>query len=492
MSQPEYDAAKLSFLRTKYKENFTSINKNEIDKWRAVKCFRDHWDINAEDFSAMLNRSLHKSGKLLAGQNFFPKGMICYFAERDPEAVRAMFLALYDESTAITERIDEFMSSSAGLLQRYNEGTMKMHYQTANSVSVYLFFRYPDQYYIFRYTKFLQFANRIAYPHTPRKGSTDSVIAYYKMCDAVLRHVTNDEELLQLSRERLGSEDYVDENFHLLVDDFVFFGSHYTEESSNWWPSEEEYNPGVSTETWLELLGDPSVFTDTSLAIMKRLLDSGGEATCKQLSDKYGEVPNYYNIGSSSLAKRVWKAVDCDLLSEQSPLGKWWPILYVGRSAGSDTAGNYVWKLRPELKLALEQTNLSDVPLSSFTSDIAGGEGSGTEVPKYTKEDFLTEVYMDESQYDKLRFLLEHKKNVILQGAPGVGKTFAAKRLAYSMLGAKHEQRVKVIQFHQSYSYEDFMMGYRPDKDGFKLQPGVFYKFCQVARDNPEDRKSVV
>ena len=104
----------------------------------------------------------------------------------------------------------------------------------------------------------------------------------------------------------------------------------------------------------------------------------------------------------------------------------------------------------------------------------------------YTKEDFLNEVYMDESTYTTLANLLDKKLNIILQGAPGVGKTFVSKRLAYSLMGEKDVSRVAMVQFHQSYSYEDFIQGYRPSKDGFDLVDGVFYKFCKQAESDPD------
>lgn len=88
--------------------------------------------------------------------------------------------------------------------------------------------------------------------------------------------------------------------------------------------------------------------------------------------------------------------------------------------------------------------------------------------PPYTKEDFLSEVFMPEEEYDKLSGILRIKKNIILQGAPGVGKTFVAKRIAFSMMGVKDVERVMMVQFHQSYSYEDFIMGFRPSTDGFR------------------------
>lgn len=102
----------------------------------------------------------------------------------------------------------------------------------------------------------------------------------------------------------------------------------------------------------------------------------------------------------------------------------------------------------------------------------------------YTPDDFLQDVYMSEERYSILANLLMTKKNIILQGAPGVGKTYAAKRLAYSIMGEKDTSRVKMVQFHQSYSYEDFIMGFRPTQTGFELKTGVFYEFCRKAADD--------
>lgn len=100
----------------------------------------------------------------------------------------------------------------------------------------------------------------------------------------------------------------------------------------------------------------------------------------------------------------------------------------------------------------------------------------------YTKADFLNDVYIDEAEYEKLNNLLNKKKNIILEGAPGVGKTFMAKRLAYSRIGFKDKSKVLMIQFHQSYSYEDFIEGIRPIDEKFKIVDGVFKEFCLKAQ----------
>lgn len=128
--------------------------------------------------------------------------------------------------------------------------------------------------------------------------------------------------------------------------------------------------------------------------------------------------------------------------------------------------------------------------LDSFFEDDDGepDEASGAvEYPAYTPEDFLSEVYMDAERYGTLANVLRAKKNIILQGAPGVGKTFAAKRLAYSMMGVKDAERVMMVQFHQSYSYEDFIEGFRPNAQGFDLEKGTFYSFCKKAQDDSDN-----
>ncbi|SJZ44247.1 AAA domain (dynein-related subfamily) [Trichlorobacter thiogenes] len=105
--------------------------------------------------------------------------------------------------------------------------------------------------------------------------------------------------------------------------------------------------------------------------------------------------------------------------------------------------------------------------------------------PSYNIDDAMAEVFIEESGFQEILDLIQYKKNIILQGPPGVGKTFIAKRLAYAMMGVKDASRVEMIQFHQSYSYEDFIQGYRPNGDGgFELKNGIFYDFCRRAQED--------
>lgn len=387
--------------------------------------------------------------------------------------------------------------------------------------------------------------------------------------------------------------------------------------SDAWFPL--EYSPNISTDQWLQLLRDPEIFTEESLQIMMRMKDFGGQATCTQLANRYGETPNFYNIGSSSLARRVAAKTSCPVFVSEDDKNKWWPILYLGRNAKSNEEGTFMWRLRDELSEALNKADLSEDDLYATAShaekeraywwlnanpkiwsfsEVAVGEvqnytlynengnkrriyqnfldaktgdmivgyestpvkqivalcrvsaeQDGTKLsfekveglaspidyqiikscpeleqmeyfqnpqgslfkltrdeydiilnlirednplPQkrqnevYTKNDFLDEVYMTENRYDILVEILRNKKNIILQGPPGIGKTFIAKRLAYSIMNEKDENRIQFVQFHQNYSYEDFIMGYKPTKEGFELQYGLFYRFCQKAANQPD------
>ena len=98
----------------------------------------------------------------------------------------------------------------------------------------------------------------------------------------------------------------------------------------------------------------------------------------------------------------------------------------------------------------------------------------------------MEELFISEEKFRTILSSWQTKKNIILQGPPGVGKTYIAKRLAYSLMGYKDPSRLGMVQFHQSYAYEDFIQGYRPTGEGFALKNGLFYDFCKRAKKDQE------
>lgn len=130
-------------------------------------------------------------------------------------------------------------------------------------------------------------------------------------------------------------------------------------------------------------------------------------------------------------------------------------------------------------KLTIEQYEI----IRSIIDDANPVTQSTITIPEYSKKQAYSELFINEQVIDKVTALLSLKKNIILQGPPGVGKTYFAKRLAYTILGKKDNSKIQMIQFHQSYSYEDFMQGYRPTPEGrFELKNGIFYNFCRQAQ----------
>lgn len=619
-----FDQFRLKDVLVAYKQNFVAKQwGDEKYKWEAVKWFQDNWDVNAPDFAEMLNRSLDKTFNLLASNNNFPKGMIVGFAKSAPEEVRAMFIALFDESKDVFERLDAFKMQSSILLEKYGNGAAQ-HYQYENAISTYLWLRYPDKYYIYKFGEVKTVASELESDYRFKKGAyADNIRNFLKLYDEISAALKEDTELVNLFQSQLTDTCYPDPELKTLTIDVGFYISRYysqkdsAPDTTSWYGA--DFDPGLSVEDWSKLLKDETVFTTGALEIMKRMKDYGGMASCTQLAVKYGETKNFYNSGSVALARRVCEATGVNPNTRDDGSTQWWTILYTGRDAGKDEDGSFIWKLRDELSAALDKADLSGIELYvaaapgeqdrgywwlnanpkiwSF-ADIAVGEvqsytlynengnkrrifqnfldakagdmiigyesnpvkqivaigrvsaeqdgeklffekvegltspidyatlrgcpelermeyfqnpqgrlfkltrgeydfildmireenpvATEASIDAYTKSDFLDEVYMTEKRYENLVAVLRNKKNIILQGAPGVGKTFAARRLAWSMMGEKDDSRIEFVQFHQNYSYEDFMMGYKPVEDGFELKYGIFYRFCQKAANQPD------
>lgn len=108
--------------------------------------------------------------------------------------------------------------------------------------------------------------------------------------------------------------------------------------------------------------------------------------------------------------------------------------------------------------------------------------------PIYNFADDSDKPFISETDFKKIVTLLERKKNIVLEGAPGVGKTFLARKVAYQLIGEVKDENIEMMQFHQSYSYEDFVQGIRPSEDGFTRRDGVFFNFCAKARRSPDKK----
>lgn len=477
-----FNEDKFNSIIAEYKKQFIQSQwAKEKFKWEAVKCFQDNWDVDAINFTEMLKNSLAKTGNLLASKNNFPKDTIISFSERNQDKVRKMFSELFNENETLHKRISSFKEEAKSLLKNINNNS----YQTENAITTYLWLKYPDKYYIYKFSDVVAVSNELESNYIFKRGEfTNNIENFFKFYDEISSKLQSDNELKNILSSVITDTCYPDPKLKTLTLDVGFFISRYYSNENDsdilaneWEPT--DYSPKLSIEDWENLLKDSDIFDEKSLKVMKCIKDCGGTASCTQLSRVYGDTINFYNTTSSNLAKRIVEKTGCPKPASIKN-NKWWPVLYLGRSAEKNEEGSFIWKLRDELSEALNKVDLSYIDKKNST------DFSLNQKKKYTKEDFLKDVYISEEKYDKLVTVLKRKKNIILQGAPGVGKTFLAKRLAYSIMGEKDDERINFIQFHQNYSYEDFVMGYKPIEEGFKLKYGIFYNFCQKATKNPD------
>lgn len=459
-------------------ENGESYWEEEEFKWRGIKTFQDNWDLDTQNLSDMIKRSLYGVSHMMVSQARFPEGMIEDFAEREPDTVRAMFKDLFDESKDIVERFHSFKQKSADLLERVGNGA-KNHFQDERTIALYLWLRYPDKYYVYQYTQARNLSIALGSDHRIIKGRLDSNIReWLALYNEVTELMKQKPEVRNWETQGMTAVHYPDPEYRMLATDLAYC---YTErilkeqkEEQEWEP--KDYNPGITVENWVSLLANNEVYHESAKTVIERLLDYGGQATCTQLAQKYGDNANTYNVNSIAFAKKVYEKTHCKLAEREDESIRWWSILYMGKKANKEDDGVYIWKLRPELAEALKIVNGEEVP------------DEDTDTTEYTKKDFLEEVFISEAKYDEMYAVLMRKQNIILQGAPGVGKTFAAKRLAYSIMGAKNDDHIQFVQFHQNYSYEDFVEGYRPAASGFVRTDGIFKRFCIDAADAPDEK----
>lgn len=129
----------------------------------------------------------------------------------------------------------------------------------------------------------------------------------------------------------------------------------------------------------------------------------------------------------------------------------------------------------------MEEVDGSDILADDRTELIAKDD-------TYTTDSIIEAgSFISQPELDNYVEVLKNKKNIILQGPPGTGKTWLAKRLGWVLSGERTDERVTVMQFHPSTSYEDFVRGMRPSSDGrLELLDGPFLQFCEKARSEPE------
>ena len=501
-----------------YKKNIRKFWEEEKYKWEAVQHFQKNWDINALDFARMVEEVFRYSANLLSGGMYYPCRMICRFSELNPEKMRQLFQLLFNEELPLSERLQPFRDGCNALLNEYRESSSehekaKNHYQDLRALSTYLSFKFPEKYYIYKYNMYQDFKRCISYQETSEEEDSEirKYDNYCRMCDTVQNAVVNDNELTQLQEALLHEDmiDDIDKQYHLLVQTIIYVGPGNTQYET---PAENSavedndierirywiYSPGDGASIWDECynngfmaigwdeIGDLSEYNSKTemKEAMQRLISP--EKAFTMAAHATWQFANEMNPGDIVFAKKGMHLVigrgivesDYEYVPERKEYKHIRRVNWTHRGEWPHP-GQAVMKTLTDITAYTDYVEKLNAFFENDTADDV--EEPVIKYPMYDAESFLKDVYLDRESYNTLVGLVNAKKNVILQGAPGVGKTYAAKRLAYSMMGVKDPNRVVMVQFHQSYSYEDFIMGFRPSEAGFELKKGVFYRFCKNA-----------
>lgn len=499
-----FNQLRLKEALRQYKKDFVATHWNEEKyKWEAVKCFQDNGDIHAADFEDMLSQSLSKTSNLLASTNNFPAGMIIEFAHAAPEKVRAMYMDLFDESKDVFGRIESFKKQSNILIKKY-KSTAKQHYQHENAITTYLWLRYPDKYYVYKYSEARSVSNKLDSNYKFKKGSyTDNLKNFYDFYNEIRESLKRDSTLIDLFKSQLTDDCYPDSELRTLTFDVGFYISRNISK-----PADKESNQADSDDMeftekpksseehrywWLN--ANPKIWSFSNL-----------QTSHVQEYTLFNENGNKRRVFQNFLDAR---AGDLVIGYESNPVKQ---VVALAKVSAANDGKKICFEKTESLVNPIDYRTLKECPELEQMEFFQNPNGTFFKLTKdeyefimdmireenpltskdmntsYTKKDFLSEVYMSENQYDRLSGVLLNKMNLILQGAPGVGKTFTAKRLAYSLMGEKDDSRIEFVQFHQNYSYEDFVMGYRPSGDSYELKYGIFYQFCKKAENQPDKK----
>jgi hypothetical protein len=478
-------------------------------KWERLG--KIHWDLNAPDFSAMIKN--------------LPFDYLVYnlayvvlkeIADKFPEKLRSYLGDLFAAQDNLKERMMTFLDRINDLYAKIEPNLQSYHDE--RTLSVYLAFYNPETYPIYKNSYYLKYCRLLK----RKQALTHSKYSDYMVLvsDLITNYILKDRELLSLYKERK-PEGFKDENFLLLVQDMLFrvldgrLDEPLSEESK---PAE----PASGSEANEPEVVLPEVIEEEDVG------PSGGDlnfywlnanpAIWKISESEDGDIQYYTSHNEKGNKRRIYKhfealqAGDFLIGYESTPVKQIRALFEVEKGLHMHE-GEEVIKIRlvEKLDIPVHWSELANNPGLKNCEVFINNQGT---LFKLTEEEFdiirevidnkniLTDIgnvddniysYPDDpekpfihpDEFHKMVRVLQRKKNIILQGPPGVGKTFIARKLAYQLMGSRKDQDIEMVQFHQSYSYEDFIQGLRPDKSGFMLKNGVFYNFCQKAHAHP-------
>ena len=439
-------------------------NENEVYKWYAIDHFQQHWDINAADFYEMFKESFRKRGNLVYQNSFsFLDALGKYF----PEQLRNLFIIVYSSDNFYI-KLDKAKTFAENSIEKIREKLNKTNFNhqfDERTLSFLLTMQNPSENTFYKSTLYNQLCDYLdIIPQKERKYKH-----HIELLFQIVPFLNNPQ--LNLLKEHfvpqgvdfplLLAQDIVYQNMNKENEDTT---KHYWlyspgEQAVKW---EEFYNEGIMAIGWDEL-GDLENYTDRK-SILEALMNNygGGEDQRNNVSaiDDFCNGENKINIGDIVIAKKGTKT----LLGYGKVISDYY---FDEERVAYKHCREVKWLKKGvwDANNNLPTKTLTDV--TTYNSDIEG--------IKYAQ--YLLNIMNGntQAQEDNLVIkLLKYKPQIILQGPPGTGKTREAKRIAKALLGLgendslEGNEQFKLIQFHPSYSYEDFVRGIvaKPNEEG--------------------------
>ena len=442
-------------------ENYISLrredpnNENEVYKWYAIDCFQQHWNINAADFYEMFKESFKKRGNLVYQNSF---SFLDALGKHFPEQLRNLFIIVYssDDFYIKLDKTKTFAENSIKKLREKLNKTNFNHQFDERTLSFLLTMQNPSENTFYKSTLYNQLCDYLDIIPQKEKKYKHHIELLFQM----VPFLNNPQ--LNLLKEHfvpqggdfplLLAQDIVYQNMNKENEDTKHYWLYSPGEQASKW--EEFYNEGIMAIGWDEL-GDLENYADRK-SILKTLINNYGERKKQPNNvsaiDDFCNGENKINIGDIVIAKKGTKTLlgygkvisDYYFDDERTAYKHCREVKWLKKG---------VWDVEDNLP----PKTLTDIKLekAQYLLNIMNGN--------------------TQAQEDNLVIkLLKYKPQIILQGPPGTGKTREAKRIAKALLGLgendslEGNERFKLIQFHPSYSYEDFVRGIvaKPNEEG--------------------------
>lgn len=210
----------LKYYIKEYKRNFDWVSQQEIYKWKAVKCFQDNWDLEADNFSEMLLTSIKLTQNLLKSGQYFPLRMLTHYSRLKPQELRELFRDLYNEEQDIFERIENFQNGINDINEELFPG--KNSYQDHRAIIVYLTLKFPERYFFYKFKMYKQLYSKLGLSYRPVRGHIENISHFNSQAELIRHQLSLDQELLKLHKDRITEDCYYDENLNILTQDFIY------------------------------------------------------------------------------------------------------------------------------------------------------------------------------------------------------------------------------------------------------------------------------